>query len=129
MAMQDVIKKARERHRNAIEQLYEDKCTVIEYQNRKDSITKVTKKQEVTVLSHQPCKLSFSSINTTETKDNVATVSQTVKLFVSPNVAIKPGSKIVVTHNGIEHVYKCSGEPSKFFTHNEIALELFKEWA
>ena len=129
MAIQDVIKKARERHRNTIEQLYEDKCAVIEYKSIKDPISKVTKKQEVTVLENQPCKLSFSSVNTAETKDNVATVSQTVKLFVSPSVAIKPGSKIIVIHDGIEHVYKSSSEPSRFFTHNEIALELFKEWA
>lgn len=129
MAMQDVIKKARERHRNAIEQLYEDKCTVIEYQNVKDPITKVTKKQEVTVLTHQSCKLSFSTAKSTDNEKNVATVSQVVKLFVSPNVAIKPGSKIVVTHNDIEHVYKCSGEPNTFYTHQEIGLELFKGWA
>lgn len=127
--MQDVIKKARERHRNAIEQLYEDTCTVIEFQSVKDPITKVTKKQEVIVLTDQLCKLSFSTAKTTDVGDNVATVSQEVKLFISPNISIKAGSKIIVTHDNIEHVYKSSSEPSTFFTHQEIALELFKGWA
>ena len=129
MSMLDVIKNARERHRNAIEQLYEDKCTVVEYQSIKDPITKVTKKQEVTVLTNQPCKLSFSSTKATENGENVATVSQVVKLLLSPEVTVKAGSKIVVTHENIKHVYKSSSEPSTFFTHMEIALELFKGWA
>lgn len=129
MSIQDVIQKARERHRNTIEELYEDTCTVIEYKNRKDPITKVTTKQEVTVLTDQPCKLSFSTAKTTDDVDNVATVSQEVKLFVSPNISIKAGSKIVVTHDCLEHVYKSSGEPNAQFTHHEIALELFKGWA
>ena len=128
MSMLDVIKKARERHRNAIEQLYEDTCTVIEYQSIKDPIIKVTKKQEVTVLIDQPCKLSFSTTKTTQNGDNVATVSQTVKLIVSSNVSLKAGSKIVVTHDGMEHVYKGSSEPCTFFTHQEVELELFKGW-
>ncbi|WP_455715435.1 hypothetical protein [Anaerosporobacter sp.] len=126
--MLDVIKKARERHRNAVEQLYEDKCTVIEYQSVKDPVTMITKKQEVIVLTNQPCKLSFSTSNTTDEGDNVATVSQEVKLFVSPNISINAGSKIFVIHDSIEHVYKSSGEPSAYFTHQEIALELFKGW-
>lgn len=129
MSMQDVIRRAREQHRKAIEELYEDTCTIIEYQSIKDPITKVTKKQEVTVLTDQPCKLSFTTANTTGDGDNVATVSQDVKLFLSPNITIKAGSKIVVTHDGIDHVYKSSSEPSTFFTHQEIGLELFEGWA
>lgn len=129
MSIQDVIQKARERHRNAIEQLYEDTCTVVEYKSVKDPITKVTKKQEVVVLTDQPCKLSFSTSRTTDDGDHVATVSQVVKLFLSPSVTVNAGSKIIVTHDSNEHVYKSSSEPSTFFTHQEIVLELFKGWA
>ena len=112
-----------------MELLYEDTCTVIEYQSIKDSITKQTKKQEVTVLTNQPCKLSFSAARTTDDRDNAASVSQVVKLFLSPDVVIKAGSKIVVTRRKKEYVYKSSGEPNTLFTHQEIALELFKGWA
>lgn len=129
MSMLEVIQRARERHRSAIEQLYEDTCTVIEYQNIKDPITKQTKKQEVTVLDNQPCKLSFSTVRTTDDSDNAASVSQVVKLFLAPNVTIKAGSKIVVTRGEQEYVYKSSGEANALFTHQEIALELFKGWA
>lgn len=129
MSMIDVVQRARECHRSAIEQLYEDTCTVIEYQNIKDPITKQTKKQEVAALENQPCRLSFSTVKTTDNSDNAASVSQVVKLFLSPNVSIKAGSKIVVTRGTQEYVYKSSGEPSSLFTHKEIALELFKGWA
>lgn len=127
--MINAIRKARERHRNAIEQMYEDKCTVIEYQSVKDPITKQTKKQEIAVLENQPCKLSFSTVRTTDDSDNAASVSQVVKLFLAPNVSIKAGSKIIVTRGEQEYVYKSSGEPNTLFTHQEIALELFKGWA
>ena len=127
--MISVIKKAREHHRNAIEQLYEDTCTVIEYKSIKDSITKVTNKQEVIVLTDQPCKLSFSSSNTASEGENVTTVSQTIKLFLSNDVEILVGSKLIVIHDEKESVYKSSGAPNRYFTHQEIMLDLFNGWA
>ncbi len=129
MALADTIRQAREYHRMAIEQTFEDTCTVIEYQSITNPTTKITKQTEVAVLSDQPCKLSFSSANPTEKSENVASVSQVVKLFIPVSTNINPGSKIVVSHNGATHTYKSSGEPNAFHTHKEIALELFRGWA
>lgn len=128
MALLDAVKQARERHRMTIEQTYEDSCTVVEYRGQKDHTTKITSKQEVVVLTSQPCKLSFSSVSSAG-EGQVATVQQTVKLFLSPDVAIKVGSKITVVHDGIEYVYKNSGKPNIHNTHQEISLELFRGWA
>ena len=54
---------------------------------------------------------------------------QTTTLFISPDVVIEPGSKIVVTQNGKTVAYKQSGEPALYNTHQEIILELFERWA
>ena len=82
--------------RKAIESMYKDKCDVIERQEVTDPNTKKTRFDTVTVLSNQPCKLSFASIPNT-TDGVAAEMMQSVKLFLSPDVEILPGSKIIVT--------------------------------
>ena len=81
------------------------------------------------VLENQPCRLSFENIAATAQTETAATVSQGIKLFMSPEISIQPGSKILVRQNGMCGVYKASGEPAIFRTHQEIILELFKGWA
>ncbi|HEK5039590.1 TPA: hypothetical protein SOL92_003882, partial [Clostridioides difficile] len=48
--------------RKAIEMLYREKCTIVEYQSVKDPITKRTNNKEVVILKNQPCKLSYKNI-------------------------------------------------------------------
>lgn len=122
-----VLDKARKRARQALESQYEGKCTVIEYGKVKDPVTKITSEGEITVLENQPCKLSYSTIQSANQTDTVASVYQLVKLFISPEVNIKANSKIIVTQNGRETIYKNSGEPAIYFTHQEINLELYEE--
>ena len=129
MEVIEAINKAREKARKAIEVFYEHTCTVIEYGKYKDPITKQTKLGEKTVLENQPCKLSFSTVKASNQTESVNQVQQIIKLFVAPEVEIKEGSKIIVTHNGKVSEYKNSGVPSIFPTHQEIVLELFKERA
>ncbi|HBF2444171.1 TPA: hypothetical protein KOP27_003895, partial [Clostridioides difficile] len=62
--------------RKAIEMLYRDKCTIVEYQPIKDAITKRTNNKEVIVLENQPCKLSYKNI-TSATDGKVAKLEQT----------------------------------------------------
>lgn len=88
----------------------------------------MTNFQEVTVLEDQPCKLSFETL-TSSNGDPVATVSQSVKLFISPDVVIKAGSKIIVTQHGRTTEYSNSGVPAVYPTHQEIMLTLFNGWA
>lgn len=115
--------------RQAIESMYTDKCDIIERQERTDPITKKTSFQEVTVISEQPCKLSFGSVPVTSNGD-AAEMVQTVKLFISPDISIKPGSKIVVTKpEQLPVAYSNSGKPATFTNHQEITLELFERWS
>ncbi|MFL8266613.1 hypothetical protein Q3326_11430, partial [Clostridioides difficile] len=81
--------------RKAIEMLYRDKCTIVEYQPIKDPVTKRTNNKEVIVLENQPCKLSYKNITST-TDEKVAKLVQTIKLFISPNINIKAGSKLII---------------------------------
>ncbi|MFC4355311.1 hypothetical protein ACFO0S_09655 [Chryseomicrobium palamuruense] len=114
--------------RATLERTYDGVCTVIEYQSYKKP-NKSTGQSEVPVLNNQPCRLSFTTVKNNEQMGNSAKVQQVVKLFISPDVRIKPGSKITVTQSGVTNEYQSSGEPAMYDTHQEIVLELFKGWA
>lgn len=121
------LQRARQAARKALESTYEGRATVVEYQKIKDEYG-LTSFQEVTVLEDQPCKLSFETL-TSNSGDPVATISQGVKLFLSPDVEIKAGSKIIVTQHGRTTEYSNSGVPAVYPTHQEIMLTLFNGWA
>ena len=70
-----------------------------------------------------------STITATVQTDTAAALSQGVKVFLSPNVSIKAGSKLTVTQNGVTTAYKSSGVPAVYPTHQEIILTLFERWA
>lgn len=115
--------------RAAIESLYAGRCTVYEQQSVKDPDTGITEMQPGAVLTDQPCRLSFKTITSVSPADGAATVTQVVKLFIAPEISIKPGSQIIVTQNGVTAEYESSGQPAMYTNHQEIVLELFKGWA
>ena len=84
---------------------------------------------EKVVLTEQPCRLSFSSRNSSAKDDGYNTVSQSVVLFIAPEIEIPSGSKITVTQNGKTTDYCRSGESAVYTSHQEIALELFEDYA
>ena len=114
--------------RKALERLWKDRCTVYHRVKVKDPISKLTDSKEMPLLQDQPCKLSFETL-TSSPGDPVGTVSQSVKLFISPDVVIKAGSKIIVTQHGRTTEYSNSGVPAVYPTHQEIMLTLFEGWA
>lgn len=124
----NALQKARQAHKAVVEALYEGRCTVTEYQAYTKP-NKATGYHEVDVLTDQPCRLSFSTIPTAEQTGTGASVQQTVKLFLAPEINIKPGSRIAVTQNGVTAAYCQSGEPAVYASHQEITLELWKGWA
>jgi hypothetical protein len=121
--------KARKLQKKAIESIYEGVCTVTEYMKVTDDTTHITHNQEIVLLENEPCRLSFENIQVTDKTDTVSNTVQKIKLFISPNIVIKPGSKITVTQNGITSDYTYSSVPSVYLSHQEIVLELFKEYA
>lgn len=125
--MVNAVEKARVTARIALESAYDGLCTVIEYHQARDAKNKFRKPEEIQVLKNQPCRLSLKKTAAAVQTETVATVSQGIKLFLPPDIKIKPGSKIVVTQNGVTNSYSASGVPAAYATHQEIMLELFKE--
>jgi hypothetical protein len=115
--------------KDAIESMYTDNCTITIFQSVKDPATNITSQQEVTSVSDQPCRLSHRSSEPVNIVNGVGVQAQTIKLFISPDIAIKPGSKISVTRNGQTTDYKNSGIPNIFDSHQEIGLVIFDGWS
>jgi len=85
--------------------------------------------QETVVLENVPCRLSYKTIAAASQDNDAASVSQSITLFVSPDVLIAPGSKVTVTQNNVTTDYQRSGAAAVYSTHQEISLEIFKGWA
>lgn len=127
--MIDAIKLAQKKHREMIESLYEGMATVTEHRKVTDPETKLTSYREEVVLKDQPCRLSFEKIEAAEQGNPAVGTGQTIKLFISPNIVIRPGSKIAVAQHGVTEDYTYSGKPAVHATHQEITLRLFERWA
>jgi hypothetical protein len=114
--------------RKVIENTYNGKCTVTEHQKvvKNDHSTGF---EDVVVYEDISCRLSFENITTTNQTDTANALVQTIKLFISPDIEIKPGSKISVIQDNVNADYKCSGVPAIYPTHQEIILDEFKGWA
>lgn len=123
------VEAARKAARKAQESLYDGVCTVTEHQKVKDEKSNLTEFKDIVVLEDQPCKLSFSTITTVNQTESVAEKRQTTKLFISPDITIKSGSRITVEQGGVTTDYTCSGVPAVYATHQEIVLDLFERWA
>ena len=117
--------------RTVLERLWKDRCSIFIREEVTDPVTHLTDSEEKPLLQDQPCKLSFETLTSTN-GDEVATAQQVVKLFLSPDVKVPVGCKIVVTRpNDMERTftYARSGEPGVFSNHQEIMLEPFRGWA
>lgn len=127
--MVEAIQMARKAARQAIESTYDGVATIIEHQKIKDETSKLTNFEDRIVLENQPCKLSFKSLSTAKQGESAAAITQTIELLISPDITIKPNSKIIVTQAGVTADYTYSGIPAVYDTHQQIILDLFTEWA
>lgn len=116
------------RVRKAVESQYKALCNVYEYKKVKDEYTKITSSKEVLSMEQMPCRLSFEKINSTSL-EGVPIQNMTAKLFISPDIVIKSGSKIEVTQDNVTTVFAHSGKSAIYPSHQEIILELFDEYA
>ena len=115
--------------RSAIESLYFDTATIIEYREVVDSEDGSTNIEEVVTRENVPCKLSYYTTSNAHDGIGGDAVIQRAKLFISNDVDVKAGSKIIVTVNGVPVVYKNSGEPSRYINHQEIKIQLWEDMA
>lgn len=114
--------------RKQLEKMYFGKCDVYEYVKIKNEQTKITSHKEKLVYSNIPCRLSYGK-SPANTINDGAELAQTIKLFMAPDIVINAGSKIVVTQNNRTEAYSNSGKSKVYNSHQEIELEIFKEWS
>lgn len=114
---------------NPLATLWKGKCTIYEYQDTLDPETFQTTQTEVPVLVDEPCRLSYNREQSTNIESGAAVVSQSITLFIRPDLEIKAGSVIEITQNNVTEKYKGSGKPAVYTNHQEIILELYEDKA
>lgn len=127
--MVKALEAARKAARQAQEAMYEGLCVIVEYHTVRDETTKLSEEEEVVVAEKVPCRLSFEKLDAAFRTEAATAVSQGIKLFLSPEIKVSSGSKIIVTQNGMTGEYSASGVPAMYPTHQEIILGLFRGWA
>lgn len=115
--------------RKAIESLYTGACDIINQQEVLDAVTGQTSFAEVIAVSQQPCRLSYSSITAAAQGDSATGKTQTIKLFIAPEIEVLAGARVAVTQNGRTTEYKAAGQPAVYSNHQEIIVELAGDYA
>ena len=124
----DAIRQAQRLHRGIVETTYDGTCRIYGMQSGKDPETKVTRQEEVLVQEGISCHLSYSGTVPAAGSSTVTAVAQTVKLYLAPELAVPPGSRIEVTQQGKTESYGQSGKAAVYSSHQEILLEIWKEY-
>lgn len=114
---------------NPLAILWTGKCTIYEFQDVTDPNTYQTTQKEVPVVVDEPCRLSYTREQTTNVQNGAAVVSQSILLFIRPDLVIKPGSVIEVTQNGVTEKYEGSGKAAVYSNHQQIVLTLYEDHA
>ncbi|MGE7613519.1 ABC transporter ATP-binding protein [Paenibacillus sp. NPDC101420] len=109
--------------RAALESTYEGLCTVSEMKDVKDPVSGKTRQEPVVVFADEPCGLSQSTLPSATQTVTSDRVEYDAKLFISPDVTIKPGSRITVQQNGMEFKGEQAGKAFRYATHQEIKLK------
>ena len=115
--------------KNPLSKLWIGRCTIYEYQDVIDETTYQTTQKPVPVVVDEPCRLSYQKEQATTIANGAAVISQSITLFIRPDLVIKPGSVIEITQHGVTEKYKGSGQPAVYCNHQEIVLELYEDKA
>lgn len=110
---------------NPLAVLWTGRATIYEYKDITNPITHQTTQEEVVVLENEPCRLSYRHEQATNMQSGAAVVSQSIRLFIRPDLVVNPGSVIEITQHGVTQKYKGSGSPAVYCNHQEITLELY----
>ena len=118
-----------ERYKAAVQRLWTGKATVTVREGVLNEANGRTEPSERVTASQEPCRISFSTVKSTEPSEEAAKTVQTVTLYIDPSVDIPEGSKITVTQNKVTRDYERSGTPAVYTVHQEVPLELWEGWA
>ena len=113
--------------KNPLAIMWLGKCTISEYKEVTDPETWQTNHELVPVVTDEPCRLSHNREGTIDVNSGAPYVTQTILLFIRPDLAIKEGSVIEVTQHGVTNKYRRASKPAIYTNHQELALELYEE--
>ena len=116
-------------YKEAIQSLWDGRATITVREGVLDERTGRTEPVERVTASELPCRISFTTVKSTEPDEEAARVAQTVTLYIDPSVVIPEGSKITVTQNQVTTDYERSGKAAVYTDHQEVPLELWEGWA
>lgn len=114
---------------NLLESRYNGKCSIEELRQRTDPDTNVTSPTWVEVAYNKPCRLVIETLTATRDISGAPSVSQSATLLIDPTVHIRPGSRIMVEHDGRVSYYKSAGIAAVYLFHQEVPLLCSEEWA
>lgn len=115
--------------KNPLSRLWIGRATIYEYQEVLDQETWQTTHDLVPIVINEPCRLSHSRESTIDVTNGAPSVTQTITLFIRPDLVIKEGSVIEVTQRGVTNKYKRSSKPAIYTNHQEIDLDLYEDYA
>ena len=113
----------------ALKSLWHDRCTVSTMQNSEKANSAFTQQTETVLFANEPCRLSHKTVTIATDVANAARTFQQTVLFLDSWLSIPPGSKIVVTHEGVTRTYESSGVSAVFSYHQEVPITLRRDWA
>lgn len=116
-------------YKQAVQRMWTGKATVTVLVGVLNPANGRTEPTEKVTVSDAPCRISHTTVKSTQPSEEAAAVVQSVTLYIDPFVDIPEGSKVTVTQNGVTRDYERGGTPAVYTTHQEIPLELFEGWA
>lgn len=116
-------------YQDALRKLWDGLCDIYVLKAYTNKANGRTAQKETRILHNEPCRISYSSIASTASQNDAAEVRQVIKLFIAKDIEIPEGAKLAITQEGRTEVYKRSGKPAVYSAHQEVILEIFKEYA
>ena len=116
-------------YKKAVQSLWDGKATITVLDGVLNPANGRTEPVERVTASGLSCRISHTTVKSTEPSEEAAVAAQSVTLYIDPDLDIPEGSKVTVTQNGVTRDYERSGKAAVYTAHQEVPLELFKGWA
>lgn len=108
------------------ERFYNSTATITQFKPKSGDINNTS---VVVVAENVPCRVMYKSMTHAGESGTIGEITQVIRLYLSPEVVVKAGSRVLVTTNGVETAYACAGEPALYISHQEVELKLKDRWA
>ena len=107
--------------RNALEKLYDGQATIWSCADSEPDEHGIVS-SEPQQAGPYPCRVSYKTIFPAEQGDGLGAFSQSITLFISPDISIAAGSDIDVVQRGRTLQFTAAGVPAVYDSHQEVPL-------